>query len=164
MSPPGRVGCPRPAHLRPGAPVHLRACASPRSGTWGTPILPRPRPAPRDKVQTSQYRRAGVRLWSPVSLLEAKTWRRWLEGRRRRRRRGGRQRAREAPEGRKAWVARGSGTRTAALGRGCGSGRLRGTATPTRAGRAAPPYPALAAWSVRSGQRHVYLLAASRVE
>lgn len=50
------------------------------------------------------------------------------------------------------------------LGRGRGSGRLRGTATPTRAGRAAPPCTTLAEWCVRSGQRHVYLLAASRAE
>lgn len=54
---------------------------------------------------------------------------------------GGGARAR-GTQGKKAWGARSSGTRTADLARGRGSGRLRGTAPPTRAGRAAPPCPA----------------------
>ena len=95
MSPPGRAGSRDPLTCTPGPLTCAPAQHTSKGhrGT-GTPILPCPRPAPQDIVQTSQYRRAGVQLWSPAFLLEAKTWRRWFsEGRRQPR--GGRQCARE---------------------------------------------------------------------
>lgn len=72
----------------------------------GTPILPRPRPAPGDKVQTSQYRRADVQLWSLAFLLEAKTWRRWFSEGRWQPRVGSSARARPREERREARAAR----------------------------------------------------------